>query len=65
MLILTINDAHGFRRELGKHAATLNELTKEKSPRKLRERMGHEWAEILGGLFVGLITSMIINEFVR
>lgn len=49
-LLVLVIDAHGLRRKVGEQASVLNQL---QSDIKLRERMGHNWEEILGGLILG------------
>ncbi len=49
---IVILDAYGLRRAVGKHATRLNQLHPNTTPR-LRERMGHTCAEIIGGIVVG------------
>lgn len=54
-LVILIIDAHGLRRKVGQQAVMINKLCKnmgiEHEP--LRERMGHTWLEIIGGLLIG------------
>lgn len=54
-LVILIMDAHGLRRHVGRQAEAINELRKavgiDQPP--LRERMGHTYPEIAGGLAVG------------
>lgn len=56
-LVILIIDAHGLRRKVGEQARAINELRQvvgiEKEP--LRERMGHAWYEICGGLAMGMV----------
>ncbi len=51
VLLLFCIDAHGLRRKIGAHAEQLNRLQQNV---KLRERMGHNWLEIFGGLVLGM-----------
>lgn len=60
-LLILIIDAHGLRRKVGEQAKLLNMLQKEKT---LRERMGHTWCEIMGGLVLGMILGYIGSHFV-
>lgn len=53
---IVILDANGLRRAVGKQAARLNTLSDENTP-KLRERMGHTRAEIVGGILVGSLVA--------
>ena len=60
-MIIVIMNATGLRREVGRHAKILNEITnKEKSNTentftKQREEIGHSIFEIIGGLILGII----------
>lgn len=56
ILLIIIIDAHGLRREVEKHSITLNQL---QNKTHLREKMGHTWPEIFGGLLVGLVLSYL------
>ena len=49
-LLILIIDAHGLRRKVGEQAKILNTIQKKQV---LRERMGHSWLEICGGLVLG------------
>lgn len=53
-LLVLIIDAHGLRRKIGEQASVLNSLQDAKV---LRERMGHSWLEIFGGLVLGIILA--------
>lgn len=60
-LFIIIIDATGLRDAVGKQAALLNKLhADDKEYKALRERMGHNRIEILGGLVVGFITAFIL-----
>ena len=56
VLVLLMIDAHGLRRKVGAQAERINQLARqcglEEMP-PLRERMGHSWGEIFGGLILG------------
>ena len=55
-LLILIIDAHGLRRKVGKQAEIINQLQEKIYGDKfhpLRERMGHSWLEIAGGLGLG------------
>ena len=60
-LLILIIDAHGLRRKVGEQAKLLNMLQKEQT---LRERMGHTWREIMGGLVLGIILGYVSSHFV-
>ena len=55
-LLVLVIDAHGLRRKVGEHAAVLNRVQGET---KLRERMGHSWVEIWGGLGLGYLLAWL------
>jgi acid phosphatase family membrane protein YuiD len=58
--LFVIFEATGLRQEIGKQAELLNDLMDrvlagEKVPgNRLRELMGHTWAEVAGGVVVGV-----------
>lgn len=56
VLIITVIDATGTRRTLGRHARILNELLASKTY-ILRERQGHTWVEVLGGCGLGFVLA--------
>ncbi len=59
MLIITVIDALGLRRTLGKHAQVLNRIAPTET--KLRESQGHNFYEVLGGLLLGTIMGYIVS----
>jgi acid phosphatase family membrane protein YuiD len=63
LAFIVMLDASSLRRQVGKQAATLNQLAKLQDPSasQLRERMGHTAVEILAGLIVGLMVALAIN----
>ena len=58
-------EAAGLRQEVGNQARVLNELiddllvTHHLNTSRLRELIGHTWAEVTGGFIVGLITALL------
>ncbi len=56
-VFIVMLDASSLRREVGRHAVKLNEL----SDAGLRERIGHTRVELAGGLVVGLLTALAMN----
>lgn len=71
--LIVIYDAAGVRRQTGRHAILLNELTSsiEMLNRKLSADiniqsnplkivLGHSPLEVLGGIFVGIVTALLI-----
>ena len=60
-LIILIIDAHGLRRKIGEQAVAINNINKALGidcP-LLREKMGHSWFEILGGLICGCVIGYV------
>ncbi|MGZ4162972.1 MAG: divergent PAP2 family protein, partial [Tumebacillaceae bacterium] len=61
-LMITVIDATGVRRAIGKHAAKLNTLqsSKVKDQKALREKQGHTWTEVFGGLVLGTLIGYTV-----
>ena len=56
-------DANSLRRQVGRHAAAINQLnTAQGESALLRERMGHTRGEILGGLCVGILVAFAVHH---
>ena len=61
VLMITVFDAMGLRRAVGKQAAVLNQsVIPEKTLERLRERQGHTPFEVLGGLLVGFLSAFFL-----
>lgn len=63
-LLILIIDAHGLRRKVGEQAKIINELQHKLYGNgiiPLRERMGHSWTEIAGGLALGAALGWIAS----
>jgi acid phosphatase family membrane protein YuiD len=62
LAFIVLLDANSLRRQVGKHAAAINQLNKqfENDLNPLRERMGHSRIEILGGVIVGVLVAYTI-----
>lgn len=59
---IVILDANSLRRNVGKHAAAINQLNQAQPELpKLRERMGHTPLEILAGIVVGIYCAWLIH----
>lgn len=59
LAFIVILDAHSLRRQVGKHAAVLNQLNTENAGfNPLRERMGHSRIEIASGIGVGILVAI-------
>ena len=56
VLLIVIIDAHGLRRQIGKHAVELNTIHGEKL---FRESMGHSWFEIGCGVALGSLLAYL------
>ena len=63
ILIIVIMDAHGLRRNVGWHAEILNQIAPDKKRIPLRERMGHSYFEISGGLVLGFFLANLFSRF--
>lgn len=62
VLMITVFDAMGIRRAVGKQAAVLNQSIGEgKRLAPLRERQGHSPLEVLGGLLVGFLSAFFLH----
>ncbi|SFM11086.1 divergent PAP2 family protein [Pelosinus propionicus] len=60
VLMITIFDAMGIRRALGKQAAMINQhIGPHQIAKPLRERQGHTPFEVLGGLIVGFVLAFV------
>jgi acid phosphatase family membrane protein YuiD len=63
-------EATGLRQEVGQQARILNEMIDEllahhtvrPDQRRLRELVGHTWAEVLGGGVVGVVVFLFLSE---
>ena len=62
LAFIVILDAYSLRRQVGKHAAVINELTTAANDQPaLRERMGHSGIEIGAGMLVGIAVAAAVN----
>jgi acid phosphatase family membrane protein YuiD len=58
-------EATGLRQEVGNQARVLNEIIEKASKTrhidadKLRELVGHTWAEVFGGFTLGLFVALL------
>lgn len=60
-LFIVVIDATGLRIAVGKQAGVINTLIGGSTDHeRLRERMGHTLVEIVGGIAVGFITSIVL-----
>ena len=64
--IVTMFDAAGVRRAVGRQAMVLNKMTNELYERgqigetRLKELLGHTPVEVFAGAFLGIITTLLI-----
>lgn len=61
VLCIVVMDATGLRRYVGYHAERINQL--QQAGPKLRESIGHKWAEIGGGLVLGTLLAFLLSAF--
>ena len=62
LAFIVMLDAGSLRRQIGKHAQTLNRLApRDKALTPLRERMGHTCIEIGAGIAVGIAVAAAIH----
>lgn len=64
VLMITVIDALGIRRAVGKQASAINRyiMTEDNSQPVLRERQGHSPTEVLGGLMLGFLLAYLFNQ---
>lgn len=63
VFMITIIDAMGIRRAVGKHATMINQyVVPEPSATLLRERQGHTPFEVLGGLVLGFLLAFALHS---
>jgi acid phosphatase family membrane protein YuiD len=61
LAFIVMLDAVSLRGQIGAQARLLNALLSEDAThRAVRERIGHHWTEVLGGLFVGLGCALFL-----
>ncbi len=64
--MIVIYDAAGVRRQAGYHAVAINKLIDEYvtnpliDQKKLKEVIGHTPLEVMGGVFTGLVSTLIL-----
>jgi acid phosphatase family membrane protein YuiD len=68
--MIVIYDAAGVRREAGRHAEKINILIQELltghpiSEKELREVLGHTPLEVVAGVFLGIVVSILYWMFI-
>lgn len=67
LAFIVVLDANSLRREVGKHAAAINQLMMpvDSLHTKLRERMGHTRLEIAAGILVGIGVATLVHLLVQ
>ncbi|HWR40013.1 MAG TPA: divergent PAP2 family protein [Patescibacteria group bacterium] len=62
-LLITVIDAMGLRRAVGRQASRINQLEKQagRTDRPLRERQGHTPLEVLGGAVLGMLLALLVQ----
>jgi acid phosphatase family membrane protein YuiD len=65
LAFIVILDASSLRKQVGKHAAVINQLNAliTNSPSILRERMGHTRIEIFAGVITGSAVAYLVYFF--
>jgi acid phosphatase family membrane protein YuiD len=65
LIFIVILDASSLRKQVGKHAAAINQLNAltTGSPSILRERMGHTRIEIFAGVITGSAVAYLVYFF--
>lgn len=63
VLMITVIDALGIRRAVGKQASAINRyiMSNNHDEPALRERQGHSPVEVLGGLGLGLLLAYFVH----
>lgn len=68
-MLVVIRDAVGFRREIGKNAVLTNMIAQEIWPENpevlLQERIGHTRNEVIVGMIVGIILTIVFYGLMR
>jgi len=59
LAFIVMMDANSLRRQVGKHAEAINQLSDGEV--KLRERMGHTKIEILAGIVTGCLVAWVLH----
>lgn len=63
VLMITIFDAMGLRRAVGKQAGRINQyMSTDQTTTLLRERQGHTPVEVLGGLMIGFLLAFLLHN---
>jgi acid phosphatase family membrane protein YuiD len=66
LAFIVILDATSLRRQIGSHARVLNALhAGDPSYQAVRERIGHHWTEVAGGLLVGTACAFVLHALAQ
>lgn len=65
LAVIVMYDAVNLRYQAGLHAKALNKLNQENKPSKepLKERLGHTYIEVLGGIVLGIVVASLSYYF--
>jgi acid phosphatase family membrane protein YuiD len=62
LMFVVMLDAVSLRGQIGAHARALNTLlSSDPAYRNVRERIGHHWTEVLGGVLVGSACAIFLQ----
>jgi acid phosphatase family membrane protein YuiD len=61
LAFIVMLDASSLRRQIGRHAESINKLDTGSEQKLLRERVGHTPVEIGAGILVGLCSALILQ----
>jgi acid phosphatase family membrane protein YuiD len=66
LAFIVILDASSLRKQVGKHAAAINQLNSLSGDASLslRERMGHTSIEIFAGIITGALAAYLVYRFI-
>ncbi len=59
--LIVIYDAMGVRFQCGLHAKEINKISNS----SLTESIGHKPIEVIGGIVIGIITTLLINSIIK
>ena len=63
LAFVVMMDANSLRRQVGRHAESINRLSDGGQEEHLRERMGHTRLEISAGIVVGVFSAWLVDQF--
>lgn len=59
---IVVLDAASLRKQIGRHAERINQMSVNHSAKALRERVGHSPLEIAAGLLVGALVGWLFSH---